>query len=235
VLYGDHDKNVNRTESAPHRHFQEGVALFYRKDRWELDGEEHGNIWYETKPKEVAPQVVVWGLFHEKTIEGDRTGKSVYVYATHFWPNSGGKRAVPSPLADRETKIVDLMTKIASRKYSDVPVVIGADFNSGEDSPLIRFLKGEEVEIAGQPQKCPVPLVDSLRTVYPFAERKAVASASNSIGRIRLTNNLTSKGRCDYIFVSSSLNPADFRLIKTKTQSGVFPSYHYPQHATLSW
>ena len=232
LLHGNYAKNVAEIElmppSDPRYGYKiiatESIALFYRKDRWELDTEEYGNIWYEVSETSIftRPQVFTWGLFHEKTIEGKRTGKSLYVYSSYFWP---GRDKLPN----REEKIVDILNRIASRKYPNVPVIIACDFNSRWDDPLMRFLRGQEVEINGEQRKCPVPLMHTLRAVYPDA------TDFRSMNNGTLEKSTIEGLGPDHIFVSSGLTPLDFRLDRTQTPSGFFPSYHYPHHATLSW
>lgn len=217
VLYRSREKTEERGEGTP---------VFYRKDRWTMDGEDHGIYWLSDTPdvpgsitwkgQSTCPRVVTGGLFHEINKNGERTGFSVYFYSTHF--DHVGEIA-------RQKAANMILHKIAERKNPAIPVILVGDFNAGEKSPTIRFLKGETVTLDGEEKKPPMALLDSFRVVHPDALDVA------SFQGFREHN--PKNGKIDYVFTTSNLKAVDAEIVHTKTPTGRFPSDHYPVRAVL--
>lgn len=206
----------------------EGTPVFYRKDRWEPDADDQGVYWLSDTPdvpgsitwkgQSPCPRVVTGALFHELGKDGKRTGKSVYFHSTHF--DHVGEIA--------RQKAADLiLRRIAERKDETIPVILVGDFNTGENSPTIRFLKGETVELDGEEKTPPMGLLDTLRVVQPDA---------TDVGTFQAFREHNPKaGKIDYIFVTPELKTTDAEIIRTKTPSGRFPTDHYPIRATIAF
>lgn len=207
----------------------EAVPVFYRKDRWEIDRDEQGFFWLSDtseipgsitwKGQSGCPRNVTWALLHgkdEKT--GKRTGKSIYVFNTHF--DHEGEIA-------RQKSAVLILNKIAERRNKDVPVVLTGDFNTGENNKAVRLLKGEEVEIDGENIKPPLTLIDSFRLLYP--DETDVCTFNSFRGP------KPGGAKIDYIFVTPDLETVESRIIRTKNEAGRYPSDHFPIDAVLRW
>lgn len=213
----------------------EGTPVFYRKDRWEPDGDEMGVYWLSDTPnvpgsvtwkgQSQCPRIVTGGLFHEKEGDGRKTGKSVYFYSTHF--DHVGEIA-------RQKAANLILEKISQRKDKTIPVILVGDFNAGENSPTIRFLKGETVELDGEQKVPPMALLDSYRLVHP-AETK-VATFHGFKGDAYKYNNVNQVGaKIDYVFATSDLKASSAEIIRTKNEQGRYPSDHYPVSAVLEF
>ncbi|MDR3183467.1 MAG: hypothetical protein LBT89_11235, partial [Planctomycetaceae bacterium] len=103
----------------------ESVPIWFRKDRWELDEQQRGIFWLSDTPdaagsitwegQSICPRVVQWGLFHEKDKAGQRTGKGLYFYCTHF-DHVGGEARLKSSVLLAKT--------IAERKEQKYPAIV---------------------------------------------------------------------------------------------------------------
>ena len=206
----------------------EGTPVFYRADRWRLDPEDYDSFWLSDTPnvrgsitwegQSSCPRVCTGGLFHEIDSGGELTGKTIYVYSTHF--DHVGE--IP-----RQKAAAVIFEKIAGRKDKNAPVVLVGDFNCGEDSPAIRFLKGETVVLGGEEKVPPMKLLDTFRVVLP--EEKNVTTF-NGFRR----GELTGGAKIDYIFVTPDLKATDAEIIRT-SRDGKYPSDHFPIRATVEF
>ncbi|MDR3108331.1 MAG: endonuclease/exonuclease/phosphatase family protein [Planctomycetaceae bacterium] len=204
----------------------EGTGVFYRKDRWQPDDTEQGVYWLSDTPSVPGSKtwkdqgnirIVTGGLFYEKGDDGKLTGKSVYFYSTHFDHKSEIARQKAANL---------VMRRIAERKSENVPVILVGDFNTGENTPSIRFLRGETVELDGEERKPPLGLVDTFRAVHPDA---------TDVGTYQGFKQPKPNGaKIDFVFTTPDLKTTDAEIIRTKTPSGHYPSDHFFVRATLS-
>lgn len=218
-VFRSREKDEKKGESTP---------VFYRKDRWEPDADDQGVYWLSDTPdvpgsitwkgQSPCPRVVSGALFHELDKDGKRTGKSVYFYSTHF--DHVGEIA--------RQKAADLILhRIAERKDKTIPVILVGDFNAGENSPTVRFLKGETVELDGEKKTPPMRLADTFRSVHPDA---------TDVGTFQGFKKHNPKaGKIDSIFVTPELKATDAEIIRTKTPAGRFPTDHYPIRAVLAF
>lgn len=223
TIYLSREKDPNRGEGTP---------VFFRKDRWMIDSEDQGTYWLSDTPEvpgsitwkgqSSCPRVCTGGLFHRIDEKGGKTGKSLYVYSTHF--DHVGE--IP------RQKAADLIfEKISSRKNKDAPVVLMGDFNCGEKSPAIRFLKGETVVLDGEEKTPRMKMLDSFRVVHP--EEKSVATFHGFRGPQFDGNGVNEIGeKIDYIFITPDLKASESEIMHIN-ENGRYPSDHYPVRATL--
>jgi endonuclease/exonuclease/phosphatase family metal-dependent hydrolase len=206
----------------------EGTPVFYRKDRWQPDKEQQETYWLSDIPnipgsitwegQSNCPRVVTGGLFHEIDKDGKLTGKSVYFYSTHFDHVGEISRQKAARL---------ILQRIAERKNPGAPVIVVGDLNTGENSPTIRFLKGEAAKIDKQEIKPPLALQDTFRAVYPNEK---------NVG----TYNAFKKGKqggakIDFILTTPDLKTMDAEIIRSETPEGRNLSDHYPVRAVLTF
>lgn len=202
----------------------ESMPIFYKKSRFEPDAEESGTFWLSDTPEKpgsntwnaACNRVVTWGRFHEIDSDKKRTGKSIYVFNTHFDHVSEAARQKSSLL---------IFQRIHDRKDKDAPVVLTGDFNSGLKSTAIKFLKGEKVTVEGKEHVPPMKLVDSFEVANPdetfvvtFNSFKAEANPKGD--------------KIDYIFVLPETKVINAKIIREK-RDGRYPSDHFPVTATI--
>ncbi len=189
----------------------EAVPLLYLARRWELDPSEHGTFWLSKTPEvpgsmswwSVCPRIVTWGRFIEAS-----TGFGVYLYNTHFSHISEPSRRKSAALLAR---------RIAARRRPE-PVIVLGDFNAGETSYAIRYLKGN-------PARGLVPLLDTFRAIDPDAPD------AGTFNRFRGTQT---GAKIDYVLASAQARILDARILCRK-QDGRWPSDHFPVTATIAF
>jgi endonuclease/exonuclease/phosphatase family metal-dependent hydrolase len=193
----------------------EAVPLLYRRARWRLDQDQHGTFWFSDTPEKPAstswgnsiPRIATWGRFVEK-----ETGRAVYVYNVHF-----DHASEPS----RQRSAALLARYIANREHSD-PVIVTGDFNAGESSVAIRFLKGRH-GVEGLPEPSPVPLVDTFRVKHPDA--KAVGTFGGFKG-------VKTGAKIDYVLTLPAARVPQAEIVYFN-RNGRYPSDHYPVSAEI--
>jgi len=205
----------------------EGTPVLYRMDRWRVDPEDYGSFWLSDTPsvqgsitwegQSTCPRVCTGGLFHEIDSGGKLTGKTIYVYSTHF--DHVGE--IP-----RQKAAAVIFEKIANRKDKNAPVVLIGDFNCGENSPAVRFLKGETVVLGGEEKVPPMSLIDTFRVVHPDEGNVATFNGFRS-GEI-------TGAKIDYIFITPDLKATEAEIIRT-SRNGKYPSDHFPVRATVEF
>ena len=210
----------------------EGTPVLYRTDRWRIDPEDYGTFWLSDTPnvqgsvtwegQSTCPRVCTGGLFHEIGKDGKLTGKTLYVYSTHF--DHVGE--IP-----RQKAAALIFEKIANRKNKNAPVVIMGDLNCGENSPAVRFLKGETVVLGGEEKVPQMKLLDTFRVVHP--DEKSVATFNGFRGPKYDGNGVNIVGeKIDYIFITPDLKATEAEIIRVE-RNGKYPSDHYPIRATI--
>ena len=188
----------------------EAVPLLYRHQRWRLDEAQQGTFWLSDMPEVPAsatwgngiPRIVTWGRF----VEG-RTGRAVYVYNVHF-----DHASEPS----RQKSAILLAKRIAGREHPD-PVILTGDFNCGELSNAIRYLKGEQ-------DQTPLKLVDTFRVQHP--DEKVVGT----FGEFRGTRD---GQKIDYVFALPGVKVLGSEIVYFN-HDGRYPSDHYPVTAEMA-
>jgi len=187
----------------------EAIPLFYRHERWSLDAHEQGTFWLSDTPEvpgstswgNQIPRVVTWGRFTEKSC-----GRAVYVYNVHLDHLSAASR-VRSARA--------LAERIARRSHSE-PVLVLGDFNAGESSEPVRYLRGLD-------HASPVQLRDSFRVVHPEA---------TLVGTFHGFGGATTGPKIDYILVTREAQVTDAAILRNSFQ-GRYPSDHFPVTAEV--
>lgn len=199
--------------------------IFYLKSRWEPDSDEKGTFWLSPTPDKVGSKgwgndesrIVNWALFHELGSEGKRTGTKVYVYNTHFDHRSDPARVASALL---------LVKHLGERKEKDAPVFLMGDFNCGEESPAIEFLKGKPIPLEGAETTPAYTFVDTFREKHPEAEKIATFHGYSENPR---------NSKIDYIFVTKSCRTLDAEIIRKKLENDRYPSDHFPISATVEF
>ena len=218
------EKNPNNGEGAP---------VFYRKDRWEPDDADQGTYWLSDTPdvpgsvtwegQSTCPRVVTGALFHELDSDGKRTGKSLYVYSTHL--DHVGELA-------RQKSAALIFDRFEQRKNKEVPMILIGDFNCGERSPVVRFVKGETVELGGESKTPKIKMLDTFRVVHP-EEKNVVTFNGFRTPRLDGDGNMIGD-KIDYIFVTPHLKATDAEIIRTN-KDGRYPTDHFPIRATVKF
>jgi len=201
----------------------EAMIIFYKKNRWKIDETDQATFWLsdtpdvagsKTDPKAGCPRTVTVALFHEIK-DGEVTGRKIYFYNTHYDHMSEEAR-------QRGAK--QLMEQIAERKNKDVPVIVTGDLNCGEQSPAIRFMKGETMVLDGKEWTASYKLVDTFRSANPDATDVGTFNGFRTPGRDKI----------DYIFVSPGLKTISAQIIRTQRE-GRYPTDHFPIDAVIAW
>ena len=223
-LYLSREKNPRQGEGTP---------VFYRKDRWEPDAADQGTYWLSDTPdvpgsvtwegQSSCPRVVTGALFHERDAAGKRTGQSLYVYSTHL--DHVGELA-------RQKAAALIFDRFEQRKNQDVPMILMGDFNCGERSPAIRFIKGETVELGGESKTPTMKMLDTFRVVLPD-EKNVVTFNGFRSPRLDGDGNMIGD-KIDYIFVTPNLKTTDAEIIRTNDK-GRYPTDHFPIRATVEF
>jgi len=200
----------------------ESTPIMWRKDRWEMDARDHGVFWLSDTPdvpesitwENACPRTVVWGKFHELA-DGKRTGRVVWFINTHFDHVSEKARQLAG------VAIADFIAKHV--KAGETAFVTG-DFNSGENSQALKYLKGQQAEIQAEDVKGPIAMVDTYRVANP--DEKDVQTF-HGYGTVKYAEKI------DYILMYGDLKVKSARIIRDKKE--IYPSDHYPINAVMEF
>lgn len=130
----------------------EATPILFLQDRWELDKRDQGTLQLSPTPEVTGsngwnmqwPRIFTWVHLREK-----KTGKSLYVFNTHF----------PLQAKERDLSVRLLSKTIAERKHPRDPVILTGDFNACEEEASMDYLRG----MGGSP----VTMKDSYRQLHP--------------------------------------------------------------------
>jgi len=201
----------------------EAMTLFYKRERWRIDDTDQETFWLsdmpevagsKTDPKAGCPRSVTVALFHELKA-GQPTGRSIYVYNTHYDHKSEEAR-------QRGAK--QLMERLVARNKKEIPVVVMGDMNCGEKSPAVRFMQGVPMTLDDQEWNPPYKLTDTFRVANPDAVDVGTFNGFK----------LPNKEKIDYVFVSPSLKTISAEIIRTQRE-GRYPTDHFPVNAVIAW
>lgn len=192
--------------------------IFYRRQRFKIL--EQGQFWLSNTPK--IPGSKSWGngitrICTWARMRDRETDKSFYFYNTHL-----DHRSVPS----QQRSVHLIAERFAARAHMDESVILTGDFNAGEDTNSIRYLKGE-IEKAFEESETPPPspnLLDSFRMLHPEA---------TAVGTFNSFRGESSKAKIDYVFVSSAIKVLSAEIIHDNVE-GRYPSDHFPVKATIT-
>lgn len=204
----------------------DSTPLFYRRDRWQPDPDDHGFTWFDVPEPADQPGsgglLFVHGVFHERNDDGDPTGRRIFVCNTR--------------LRDKHTDVLDvyrlhclsvLFAAVQKRLDAGLPVIVLGDTNcKAVDSLSDRYMRGQDVMV-GHGERCHAhPAIrDALLTLHPELH-----------GNIRTQHNFAHPGRIrghernTRIFYGGGMAARSAGLL-TFNRDGNYPSYHYPLEA----
>jgi len=186
--------------------------ILYRRDRFDrVDA--GGFLVAEGTNEEGTVRYCTWVLLADRT-----TGRRYYHYNVHLDHRD---------LRSREASVVRLMRHIAARG-SDDPFVITGDFNTGEQSPPMAFLRGSRTlpDENGAAYANPIPLVDTYRVLFPDAPDSGTA------GGFRGRRN---GAKIDHVLVAAGAATVREAGILHTSEDGRYPSDHFPVTAVVAW
>lgn len=200
----------------------ESTPILWRKDRWEIDEKEQGVFWLSDTPdvpesitwENACPRTVVWGKFHELK-DGKRTGRVAYFINTHFDHVSEKARQLAG---------VAIADFIAKRSEPNSVVFVTGDFNSGENSQALKYLRGEMAEIQAEDVKGPIAMADTFRIANP--DEKNVQTF-HGYGKVKFADKI------DYILMLGDLKVKSAQIIRDKKE--IYPSDHFPIDAVMEF
>jgi endonuclease/exonuclease/phosphatase family metal-dependent hydrolase len=194
--------SVNGKQRGP------ACAIFYRKDRFELD--DCGTFWFSNTPDKpgskyrgnVWPRICSWIHLVDKS---NQIG--FYVYNLHLdcWSQQS-----------RDKSVRLLANRIAARKHRDAFMVTG-DFNMELNNPAMEYL--QEIDYRSACSK----MVDSWMSVHPD---------ENSLGTYHKFKGKMSCRRIDHIPISEDFEVLDVNIDR-RSYNGRYPSDHFPVTATV--
>jgi endonuclease/exonuclease/phosphatase family metal-dependent hydrolase len=191
-------------------------AILYRRDLFDVD--ESDTFWFSDTPEipgsshwgNVCVRICTWARFVEK-----KSGEAFYLFNLHL-------DHVYQP--SREKSAVLLTHRINRRRHPD-PFVVTGDFNTGENNPVVKYLKGRTrlTGADGNEHNNPVPMLDTFRVLHPDVEDVRTAHGFKG----------TRQGsKIDYVFVPPSAKVIEARILYDNVD-GRYPSDHYPVNATI--
>jgi len=191
-------------------------AILYRLDLFDVD--ESGTFWFSDTPEvpgsshwgNACVRICSWARFIEK-----KSRRAFYVFNLHM-----DHISQPS----REKSAVLLSQRLLNRKHAD-PFIVTGDFNTGENNPVILYLKGKAALSKSNGNECknPVPMVDTFRILYPDA---------NDVGTFNGFKGKRKGDKIDYIFTMPGVKVLEAKILYDNVD-GRFPSDHFPVWATL--
>lgn len=186
--------------------------ILYRRDRFDrIEGD--GFLVAEGKNEDGTIRYCTWVRLRDRG-----TGRCYDHYNVHLDHRSA---------ASRRMSVVRLMKHVADRDVDD-PFVITGDFNTGEGSPEMAFLRGERElpDETGAPCENPIPLADTYRVLHPDAPE----SGSGGGFRGRRDGPMI-----DHVFVAAgAATVREAEIVHTQAE-GRYPSDHFPVTAVVEW
>lgn len=183
-------------------------AILYQKNQFEP--QDSGTFWLSDTPDVKSRS---WGNRYLRICTWARlrhlsTGRSFYVYNTHFDHQSQNARL----------NSAKLIAERISKRDEPSPIILTGDFNADEDNPVILYLKGENAD----PERS-IKLVDTFRKIHP--DETMVGTGGGFEGR-------KDGKKIDYVFVQSETIVKNATIVRTQ-RAGRFPSDHSPVTATI--
>ena len=182
-------------------------CILYDTRRFTLT--DSGTFWLSETPEKrsqdwdsACVRICTWALLKDK-----ETGEAFYHFNTHLDYRSAKARL----------NGVHLIAKRIAERKTNAPFVLTGDFNAAENSPPVKWLKGEAEE---QP---PVVMVDTFRVLHP--DEKTVGTFNRFKGD-------KSGAKIDYILTSEETTVLDAG-IDFSMPDGRCISDHYPVTATI--
>lgn len=168
----------------------EYAGIFYRRDRFQPDPEDHGTFWLSDQPAKPGshtwgneiPRIAAWVRLIDRA-----TGRGFYLFNTH-WDHRNQN--------SRERAAALIATRIDARRHVDEPVVLTGDFNSTETNPAVGYLTGRPARIAGREQTWTGALLDTYQALHAAEKnRRTLHLWSNSReGSLKVDHIFASRG-----------------------------------------
>ncbi len=204
-------EGMQMLEIPGHRQARRNSVL-YRSAR--LAVAQAGSFWLSGTPDSFSttwgntyPRSVTWVRFLDRSTQGH-----FYLFNLHLDHES----------ADAKKRGVRLLLdRIAARQHPD-PFLITGDFNSAEDSDIVRYLTGQAplaVEGAQPPAMIEQPLLDTYRAIHKDG---GTADTVKPFGKPFRGQKI------DYIFAAPSGVSAIDSAIVADNREGYYPSDHLP-------
>lgn len=187
----------------------EYVCILYRIDRFDVV--ESNTFWLSDTP--TIPSTS-WGNSYRRICTWARLvdkhcSRSFTLYNTHLDHQS---------LSAKENGIRLIMQTIAASASAD-PFILFGDFNSEENSKVVRYLKGAEPLQGNNP----IPLIDSWRVLH---------SQDSDCGTISRFTGSMDPMKIDYILSTPDTQVLSSQILRVN-RNGRYPSDHYPVAALL--
>jgi endonuclease/exonuclease/phosphatase family metal-dependent hydrolase len=207
----------------------EYAPLLVRSERFAVAAA--GTFWLSDTPEEPGsrswgngiPRICTWARLIEKSPEEGQAA-AVWVYVVHMDHISAGSR-------QRGAELIAAQMRDRPAPYADEPIMLMGDFNTGEATPPLQFLRGEieraseEMWPGYEPPKSP-KLVEAFRAVHPDAQEVGTFTAFR-IGA-------TTGEKIDHLLVSKGAKVLDAGIDRT-SRDGRYPSDHFPVWAVVKF
>jgi endonuclease/exonuclease/phosphatase family metal-dependent hydrolase len=193
------------------------ASIFYLRDRFIVD--DSGVIWLSETPdvpdsnrprSDEWARMCTWGRFVERG-----SGRGFYLYNAHMDLRDPARALDIELIADR----------MAGRAHPNDPILFTGDFNSGEHSVVIEYVKG--IVPRASEGTAPVPpsprLVDTFRVLHP--------NAPGGTGNKGWDGDITNY-KIDYVFAPRSSDVIEAQIVRT-LYDGRYPSDHFPVTARV--
>jgi endonuclease/exonuclease/phosphatase family metal-dependent hydrolase len=196
--------------------YNEWNPICYKTALWKVDPVENGTFWLSETPDVLAskswgsslPRICTWAKFTHR-----KTGKSLYIYNTHYDQVSQEARINSSKL---------ILKRMSQRKSKESPVFLMGDLNAGENSDSVQLLTSTPIDKNKNDL-----LLDTFRHLYPNAGKT---------GTYNYWIGFKLGPKVDYIFGLSSQKS---RIISAKIlhhhTGGHYPSDHFPVIASINF
>lgn len=199
----------------------EYAGIFWRADRFEADEGDRGTFWLSPTPEMAGsmgwgneiPRVAAWVRLVDRA-----SGRGFYVFNTHLDHRSQ---------ASRERAALLLAERIGSRKRPDEPVALLGDFNAVPGNPLLGYLQGERVTLAGEVRK---PWAGGLRDAVAGTRPELHRQGTLHLWR----GDDGPPWRVDHILVSEGAELLEAEVVKPERGERL-PSDHHPVRVRLRW
>ena len=210
---------VGRDDGAAKGEFS---PILYREGKFTLAAS--GTFWFSETPEQPGskawkanlPRICSWARLVEKA-----SGRAFSVFNLHLDHESAYARE----------RSVELLAAKVREISGEGPVVVMGDFNTGEESQPVRYLKGaarratpSEAETAAK-REVPEPLgvIDSFRVVYPD---------DTDVGTFHAFKGGTDGQKIDYILVPPGTIVNSAAIIHA-SRDGHYPSDHFAVTASV--
>lgn len=185
--------------------------ILYRRERFQVQDQE--TFWFSDTPS--VPGSMTWGNHYPRIctwalLLDVGSGFRFYHYNLHLDHQSQESRV----------KSVVLLSRRIARRTPPLPVIVTGDFNAGEDNPAIRFMRGVDSDLLGEPSP---ELVDTFRRLHPDADQ---------VGTFNGFEGNRTGPKIDYIFASRSFHVVSAEIDR-ENRDRRYPSDHFPVTAVL--